>query len=417
MVQMKPSESAGNGGLIYPEDHLYEARAIGAQLPIVYDFVQPYLKSGGTVYNLATKSQTAFNFAHGQSVFRTYARLAIEHGIINCNWPVLEMPSLAHNVLALDDSAERARMLEYVVSKNTDRQDSLKKVVAEYSQPGAVWPESLQYSGGVSSLATYLVALMQRQGAMSELPANYVNVPLSLARLGEMRFPNGGNIRFGDGPRSGGGAYASYEIAYALGLRTGNTNLQQTFGGLINLGIAQGKYDRATPRGNDSGASANLGQLQLLWFAPEVSGQMTAPAIKTTDELPFVGAVLQRNFSPDKNPDHAFMAVVSGGSHVHSHASGMTLELYGLGEVLGTDSGKGSYGNVEHENYRRLFAAFNCVIVNGASRSDGGWANLGLNTVQKVALEPTVGALPVSANNSFTLTSFVDDKGGMIPKC
>jgi len=410
MVQMKPNESS-NGGLIYPGDHLYEARAIGAQLPILYDFVQPYLKTGATVCNLATKDQTAFNFAHAQSVFRTYARLAIEHGIINCNWPVLEMPSLAHNVLALDDPAERVRLLEYVVSKNTEHQDSLRKVVAEYSQPGAVWPESLQYSSGVSSLATYLVALMQRQGAMSQLPANYVNIPLSLARLSELRFPNGENIRFGDGPRKGGGFYVSYEIAYALGLHVGDTNLQQTFGGLINLGVAQGKYDRAIPRGNASGASVNLGPIQLLWHAPEVSGQMTAPVPKTTDELPFVGAVLQRNFSPNKNPADALMAVVSGGSHVHSHASGMALELYGVGEVLGTDSGKGSYGKEDHENYRRLFAAYNCVIVNGASRSEGGWANLGINTVQKVALEPAVGARPVSANNSFTLTGFDDDKG------
>jgi len=411
MVQMKPNESAGNGGLIYPDDHLYEARAIGAQLPIVYDFVQPYLKTGAPVYNLVTKGQTAFNFAHAQTVFRTYARLAVEHGLIDCNWPVLEMPSLAHNALALDDPVERARMLEYVVSKNTAHQDSLEKVLVQYAQRGAVWPESFQYSSGVSSLATYLVALMQRQGAMSELPTNYVRLPLSLARLNELRFPNGDSIRFGDGPRKLGGAYNSYEIAYALGLRVGNTNLQQTFGGLINLGVAQGDYRREVPHGDTSGPSINLGPLQLLWFAPEVTGQMTPPTPQTTDELPFVGAVLQLNLSPDQSPNHALMAVVSGGSHVHSHASGMALELYGDGEVLGTDSGKGSYGKADHENYRRLFAAYNCVIVNGASRSEGGWVNLGINTVQKVALEPAVGALPVSRNDSFTLTSFDDDKG------
>ncbi len=409
MAQMKPSDGA-NGGLIN-SDHLYEARNIGAQVPILYDFIYSYLKSGKTVYNVATQGQQPFNFDHAQSVFRTYARLAIEHGLINCNWPVLEMPSLAHNVLALDNAAERTRLLEHVLTKNTAHQDSLSKVVAEYSKAGAVWPESLQYSGGVSSLSTYLVALMRRQHPPAPLPENYANLPLSLARLGEMRFPNGDNIRFGDGPRRGGGSMFSFEIAYALGQREGDARLQEIFGGLINLAIQEGNYNRANPHAPATGANPNLSPLQLLWFAPEISGSMTAPAIKTTDELPFVGAVLQRNLAPDKNPNHAFMAVVSGGAHVHSHASGMALELYGAGEVLGTDSGKGNYGADEHENYRRLFAAFNCVIVNGASRSDGGWANLGINTVQPVALEPALGAKPVSPNNSFTLTSFSDDKG------
>ncbi|MEO6246496.1 MAG: hypothetical protein ABIQ12_13765, partial [Opitutaceae bacterium] len=105
------------------------------------------------------------------------------------------------------------------------------------------------------------------------------------------------------------------------------------------------------------------------------------------------------------------MAVVSGGAHVHSHASGMALELYGAGHVLGTAAGKGTYTTDDHENHRRLFAAYNSVIVNGASRSDGGWVNLGINTVEKVVLEPAVGAAPVSPHHSFTLTRFADDRG------
>jgi hypothetical protein len=180
---------------------------------------------------------------------------------------------------------------------------------------------------------------------------------------------------------------------------------------LINLGITQGKYDRAQPRGQTTGASVYLGPLQLLWFAPAIAGQMNAPAPRTTDELPFAGAVLQRNLSPDGDPAHALMAVVSGGSHVHSHASGMALELYGAGQVLGANAGKGTYTTDEHENHRRLFAAYNCVIVNGASRSDGGWVNLGIDTVRPLALEPAVGATPVSPNHSFTLTTFRDNQG------
>jgi len=256
LVLMKPNESVGNGGWIYPGDHLYEARALGAQIPLLYDFVSSYLRTGAKVHDLVTRQPVAFNFEHAQHVFRTYARLAIEHGIIDANWPVLEMPSLAHNVLALDDPAERTRLLAYVTHQDTPHQDSLKKIVAEYAKPGAVWPESLQYSSGVSSLATYMVALLRRQTPALELPAGYANITLSLARLRDFRFPNGENIRFGDGPRRSGDGYDSYEIAYALGGREGDANLQSTFGALIDLGVETGNYRRDNPRGHTSGASA-----------------------------------------------------------------------------------------------------------------------------------------------------------------
>ncbi len=411
LVQMPRNDATESGGIVYPGDVLYEARAVGAQLPVIYDFLWGHLHAGATVHNLVTKARIPFHFEHAQQVFRAYARLIIEHGQINSNHPVLEMPCLALNALAVDDPSERAHLLEHLVSRNTPNQDSLQKVMRVYATAGGLWPESLQYSSGVSSRLTYLTALLRRQSPPAISVADFAQLPLSLVRLADFRFPNDENIRFGDSPRRSGRPYDSLEIAYALALREGDVELQRTIGSLINLGIAEGKYDRARPNGFVGGADSYQGPLQLLWFAPEISGQMTAPLPRTTDELPFVGAVLQRNLPPSGDPAHALMAVVSGGAHVHSHASGMTLELYGAGHVLGANAGKGTYTTDEHENYRRLFAAHNCVIVNGASRSEGGWVNLGINTVQKVALEPAVGAAPVSPHHSFTLTFFADDKG------
>ncbi len=411
LVQMPRNDATTQGGIEYPADVLYEARAVGAQLPIIYDFLYPWLMRGAKVHSVVTHAPVAFDAANSQRVFRAYARLIIEHGQTNSNHPVLEMPCLALNALAVDDPAERADLLSYLTTKDTPNQDSMKKVMTVFAEAGGIWPESFQYSVGVSARVTYLAALLRRQSPPAISLTGFGAFPLSIVRLADFRFPNGDNLGIGDSPRRTGQPYDACEIAYALAVREGDTALQRTLGALINLGIAEGRYDRAKPHGYTNGADSYQGPLQLLWFAPTIAGQMEAPAVRTTDELPFAGVVLQRNLSSTRDPANALMAVVGGGSHVHSHASGMALELFGAGEVLGARGGKGTYTTDDHENYRRIFAANNSVIVNGASRSAGNWVDLGIDTVRPVALEPTLGAAPVSANHSFTLTRFEDNIG------
>jgi hypothetical protein len=85
--------------------------------------------------------------------------------------------------------------------------------------------------------------------------------------------------------------------------------------------------------------------------------------------------------------------------------------LYGKGQVLGVDHGNGAYRKDIHENYSRLFAAHNTVIVNGNSQSDSGWVNLGINPVQLITMEPMPREEAVSPFYSFSITSFEDDKG------
>lgn len=81
-------------------------------MPILYDPLADHLRQPGvTVWDLESKQRAPFDFAAAQEVFRTYTRLAVEHGNANTNWPVLEMPSLTHNALALDDAKERAHWL------------------------------------------------------------------------------------------------------------------------------------------------------------------------------------------------------------------------------------------------------------------------------------------------------------------
>ncbi len=87
------------------------------------------------------------------------------------------------------------------------------------------------------------------------------------------------------------------------------------------------------------------------------------------------------------------------------------MELYGAGEVVGAEAGKGIYTSEIHKQYYRLYAAHNTVIVNNASRGQGGWIGIGQDTVQVVAAEPMPRAEAVSPECSFATTAFTNRYG------
>jgi hypothetical protein len=200
-------------------------------------------------------------------------------------------------------------------------------------------------------------------------------------------------------------------MAYMTAVRSGDTNGMAEFGGVVTAAIADGSHDRARLGGPPRGANVYLAPVSLLWFSPQIEvPARVAPPAAVTDHLPFAGLVLQRNLATDAKPEHGLMATVHGASFIHGFASGMSIELYGAGHVLVADAGKGTYTTDEHENYRRIFAGHNSVIVNGSSSSEGRWANLGTDTVTPVAMEPAPKAAPASPHHSFTLTRFIDQQ-------
>jgi Heparinase II/III-like protein len=413
LAQLEPTAKGHNGGgLLYPDDHLREAREIGAQIPILYDFVAPFLAKGGSAYDLAQDKKVAFSTENAEKVFKTYIKLALEQGIVDCNWPVLESSSLVGNTLALHDTQERSQYLAYYLTQNTPHQDALQKVAEYYLKNGGVWPESLGYANEVSRLSTYLMTLLSRYDEALDLGNKYPQIPLALTMSYYLTYPNRKEtVLFGDGHRSYQPDYDSYEMAYGLGEIAKNKPLIQTFGALIKSAIKDKSYDRAALGKRSYGAAVYLEPLHLLWDAPEIDGEVKAYPLPTTDRLPFAGITLQRNLSSTGNEKDGLMGFVGGGAHVHGHATGMSMELYGRGHVLGPKAGRGNYTTELHENYFRLFASNNTVIVNGASETEGAWVQLGQNTVELVTLEPALGTKPVSPNHSFSTSRFMDDRG------
>lgn len=411
LLQIKPSDELSNGGWIYPTDHLREARVIGAQIPIIYDFVAPYIESQKKAYDIGKKSFTEFSVQNAQQVFLTYAKLAAEHGNVGTNWSVLEAFSLVQNTLALNDLELRKTYLDYYLTKGTDKQEALTTISERYKNDGDVFPETSQYSNDVANFSTRLMIILNKYNPSLKLGAKYYKIPFSLDRWTSIRYPNNQIIRFGDGMRSFKTPYRYYEMAYLLGKQDGVTKLTDKFGPLLTQGLQSGDYKRETLGERSSAISIYYTPTELLWLDEIKEYSLENSALPRTDTFTHAGIFLQRNISSTGKADDGLMCFVGGGHMVHGHASGMDMELYGLGRVLGVDHGHVSYRTDLHENYSRLFAAHNTVIVNGASQGEGGWVNLGMNSTELVAMEPMPLKKALSPNHSFTRTTFLDDKG------
>ena len=410
LLPVTASASTGNGGWIFQNDLLKEARVTGNQLPIVYDFLYSWLQTN-QVYDVKTAAMVNFNFTNAQSVFRKLYELCRDHGQKDSNWSALMATTMLNNLLALDSTTERNAALQIYLTPGSSRQASLSYDYRNYAKVGDIWPESLQYAGGVGSIRTTHMVLLERVDPGLNLFDAYPNLPLSLPRISYLRYPNGEQISFGDGHRSAGGQpFHNYELVYQHALARGRADLTSFFGSLINGGVAAANYNRSSLKDYSTLGTQNE-PLQLLWQAASLTEPSVTPELPRADTLPFAGIALQRNPAPANNSTYGLMGFVGGAAHVHSHASGMNMELFGMGQVMGAKAGREEYGSTINENHYRLFAANNTVIVNGASRGEGGWGNFAINTVQTVAMEPRPFATAVSPNFSFTCSSFADNKG------
>lgn len=398
VLKSEVSSWRGRGGWLFPDDGFREVRELGDKVPIIYDFTATYLKKGGKPFDLARNAKTDFPFLLAQKVFRTYADITVNYGHTGSNHPVLEAPSLVYNALAMEDKNERNKLLSYFLTENTENQDALNVMGDYYKKEGDIWPETSQYLNGVSSILTRLMLVVNKYDPSLRLGEKYPNILFSLPALDYAVYPNGQIVRWGDGKRKGSPSYSSYEEAYLLGKMDGIEKVTGKFGPLLRKAMDEGKYKR-------SGMNA------VLWYGNDFEGNTKPFVLPRTDRIVHAGIFLQRNLSTTKKAEDGLMCFVGGAHMVHGHAEGMNIELYGRGQVLGVDNGRGSYQKDIHENYSRIFAAHNTVIVNGSSQGEGGWANLGINTVQLKTMEPMPTKNAVSPYHSFSKTTFADDKG------
>lgn len=393
----KLSDWHSRGGWLFPYDGFREVRTIGYKVPLIYDFVASYLKKGGVSFDIIQNKKVPFPIDELQNVFRTYADITINYGHTGSNHSVLEAPSLVYNALAMDDEKEREKFLSHFLTENTNNQDALNVMYKNFKIKGNIWPETSGYLNHSTSILTKLMLVINRYNPSLKLGKKYQNILFALPRLDYFVYPNNEIVRWGDGKREGSAPYKAFDNAYALAKMDGLIEVTQEIGSLLKNAMQKGKYQRKT--------------IEDVFWHNTIIEKPVSIKLPRTDRVYHAGIVMQRNLSTTKDPKDGLMGFIGGAAMVHGHAEGMNIELYGEGQVLGVDNGNGKYAQDIHENYSRIFAAHNTVIVNGASQGEGKWANLGINTVELITVEPKVGEKGVSENYSFIQTGF-EDVGG-----
>lgn len=415
LVNVTPLEG-NTAGWIYGNGLLGEAEQTAHRIPIMYDYLHSYLKTSPKVFELrkAGGKEVEFSpasFADAQSVFRKYHELITTRGLADNNWSPNMARTLVPAVLALDDPAERADKLKDYLTRDHARQTSLKRdAELRYPKPGDIWPESMYYSMSVNNLHPMLMVMVDRYDPSLNTFGTYPNVPMAMPLPFLLNFPNNQILHFGDSQRPiEPQPYDHYESVYGHAKKNNISELTDIYGSLIQAGVASGDYSRGEDK--QQAWYKSLLPRTLFWAADDIPETAAGLVPPRTDTLSHSGTVLQRNISTTGDINDDLMCVVGGGAHIHSHADGMSISLYGQGAVLGVDAGKGDYKTPLHENYYRVFAGHNTIIVNGASRGEGGWVGTAINTVQMVAMEPARGEEALSPDISYSCTTFEDDKG------
>ena len=360
--------------------------ALHQPLILSYDFLYPYMKAKG------------YEMKYYQDVFEKFANRMITNGYRDCNWYAAESTTLVYSALSLDNKEKQ----DYYLSFFTDRDTidgrwghtSLKSTVDEWLTPDGHWKEPGGYHTYPISNFLKAILAMERNGhsIMPEYPSFFKSVSVMMKYV----FPNLRISSFGDTGRS----YPSpelLELAMVFALKDRPEEMEQLRASYNTL-MENGLYsrDRADWYG-------------LLTYLPEIEQTEELYEWPRSGTLDFARLYLQRN-GMDKN--YGLMYAVQCASYNHNHVNGMSMELYGAGEIMGIDPGTGpNYEHPLHKQYFLQWAAHNTVVAAGKSAAlpvsrIKGSSEVGELSLQ--AMEPMPGIDALSPCVSFTDTRYID---------
>ncbi len=402
-------------------DDFMDPRTTYNQFAIAYDFIYHFLKLPTTkVYNKESGLPETFDNLKAQKAIQNIVGNALQeygkadtYGQIISNHPVLTAPGALFPILCVDDAKERERLINVFWDKGTNHQNSFKRTILPMFGEQGIWPESVSYSF-MSNISLILNVLDRIKPEMNVTVTNK-NIFEGVFLFENLRNPDRKFVRYGDSKRNNDGSEPNFQYVLTIAKRKGYKELQSKAEKSL-----QQYYDASGGRKHklSTGPYDNFDALSLFWGEP-----LPETAIKKFDYTPTViikhaGIALQRNYVEKDNITYGLCGIIGGATYVHSHLTGIAMELYGAGYVMAPNAGlPPSVAERQiplHEDYFRLYAGNNTVIVNGTSHGlqEGSWkdkAYLWQNTTVNIAAEPQHLASPISKDFSFA-TQFLSDK-------
>jgi len=400
----------------------FDPRTTYGPFALTYDFIYNYLQKPNTmVYNKATETRIAFDNVKAQkaianivgNVLQEYGK-PDEHGKFISNHPILTASGALFSILCVEDDTERQRLFDVFWEKGTAHQNSFKNTILPMFGEQGVWPESTSYS--FMPIITMVLNIVDRVYPEMNVTKHNQHIFEGNFLFDHLRYPNRKFVRFGDSKRNNDGTEDLYKYTLAIAERRGYTNLKQQ--AEIALRQAYDVKGGFKPKLDDH-IFNNFEPLDLFWGIP--IPEKTEGAInfnKPTVLVKHAGVALQRNYVEKDNVTYGLCGIIGGAHYVHSHVTGIAMELYGAGYVMGPNAGLPPSVQERqiplHENYFRLYAGNNTVIVNGTSHGldKNTWKGnsyVWQNTTVNIASEPKHLEDPISTNFNFA-TQFLKDE-------
>ncbi|WP_291965194.1 hypothetical protein [Maribacter sp.] len=400
----------------------FDPRTTYDQLAIAYDFIYEYLKKPGTtVYDNLQGTQVAFNNNKAQMAIKNIVGNMLQeygepdvYGKRISNHPILTAPGALFAILCVEDDTERERLFHIFWETGTAHQNSFTRTILPMFSSQGIWPESLSYS--FMPIITMVLNIVDRVKPEMNVTENNRHIFEGNFLFDYLRNPDRTFVRYGDSKRYNDFTAPLYRYALSIADRRGFTSLKEKAEVALQQSYqSQGGYHPNLGQGN---IFNNYNALQLFWGIPLPEAiDKTVDLNKPTVIVDHAGIALQRNYVKTDNELYGLCGIIGGAHYVHSHLTGITMELYGAGYIMGPNAGLPPTVSERqiplHEHYFRLYAGNNTVIVNGTSHGldEGSWkrkANVWQNTTVNIAAEPKHLEDPISNEFSFA-TQYLND--------
>ncbi len=390
---------------------------------IAYDFMVNYLKKPETrVYQKSSGTTIPFDNDKAQKAVLNIAKNALgefkgrdnRYGRIVSNHPILTAPGTLFSILCIEDDTERDRLFTVFWDTGTKRQNSFTRTILPLFGDQGIWPEPVSYS--FMPNVTLVLNIVEKLKPELSVLDEYKRILDGNFLFDNLRHPNRTFVRFGDSKRKSDQTIKAYRYTHNIAKRKGLTDYIKQAEVALRQGYdALGGYN---PNIKVSTYENVAAYAELFWgeeIPQTIEGEIDFE--KPTVIVKHAGVALQRNYVKQNNEDYGLCGIIGGAHYVHSHVTGITMELYGANYIMAPGAGLpptvADRKKPEHRGYFWRHAGNNTMIVNGTTHGiqPGSWnsnSELWMDTTINVAAEPKHLEDPITPKFSFA-TQFLDD--------